>query len=424
MIEIILTAIIIIAFALTIGWFIRRFRITRVHLGVLWVLGFALMLIGGEGILFACGIIILCFASGGFMYYWFFLGVEPTAPLERDRLIIDKHRENMKKKIILSSIILVAVVVVAIFAGCIEEETSVPPTPTLDTIKIDVTSTTWREGKKPYDIYSAMEEKLKKAGFNVVPKGSDVYNATLFVDYREEKGGEYSVGFGSDIFAGYGTNIGCYIQLEHKEFGLLFTKEITASTPFSVSAHGLSLYTEAILDFENRVYFKYIGDIIACKYGTGDEISVLISALINDQSRDTRADAAEVLGEIGDKRAVEPLIDALKDADCMVQWNAAEGLGKIGDKRAIEPLIITLKAENDILRERAAEALGEIGDARAVEPLIGALNDEDEGVRSSAAEALGKIGDVRAVQPLINALKDEDWYVRSSAETALKKIRG
>lgn len=97
LIEIILTAIIITAFALTTGWFIRRFHITRVHLGVLWVLGFALML-SREGILFACGIIILCFASGGFMYYWFFLGVEPTAPLERDRLIIDKHRDETAKR--------------------------------------------------------------------------------------------------------------------------------------------------------------------------------------------------------------------------------------------------------------------------------------------------------------------------------------
>ncbi|MBU4483100.1 MAG: HEAT repeat domain-containing protein [Actinobacteria bacterium] len=39
----------------------------------------------------------------------------------------------------------------------------------------------------------------------------------------------------------------------------------------------------------------------------------------------------------------------------------------------------------------AAVALGNIGDKRAVEPLTEALKDVDEYVRSSAKEALGKI---------------------------------
>ncbi|MGB2727119.1 MAG: HEAT repeat domain-containing protein [Halobacteriota archaeon] len=332
------------------------------------------------------------------------------------------------KKNIVGLIALVAIIAVAIFAGCIEEEvpTSTPtptftptfistptltPIPTLDTIKIDVTSTTWREGEKPYDVYSVVEKKLKKAGFKVVPKDNGVYNATLFVNYREEKDGEYMGG-------GYGTDIKCNIQLVHKNLSLLFEKKIAASTPFLAG----NLYRDAVQNFENKVYFKYLGEILASKYGTGSEVSVIISALINDKSSGTRADAAEVLGEIGDERAVEPLINALRDADYTVQRGAAEALGKIGDKKAVEPLITTLKTEDEYLRERAAEALGEIGDKKAVEPLINALKDEDESVRSSATEALGQIGDARAVEPLIDALKDEDWYVRCNAAEALGEI--
>ena len=44
-----------------------------------------------------------------------------------------------------------------------------------------------------------------------------------------------------------------------------------------------------------------------------------------------------------------------------------------------------------ILRREAAEALVKIGDKRAVEPLIQALKDEDSDVRGGAARALGKI---------------------------------
>lgn len=35
--------------------------------------------------------------------------------------------------------------------------------------------------------------------------------------------------------------------------------------------------------------------------------------------------------------------------------------------------------------------LGQLGDGRAVEPLVAALRDEDESVRESAAEALGRL---------------------------------
>ena len=40
----------------------------------------------------------------------------------------------------------------------------------------------------------------------------------------------------------------------------------------------------------------------------------------------------------------------------------------------------------------AANALGELGDPRAVEPLIKALEDDDPGVRERAEKALVKLG--------------------------------
>jgi hypothetical protein len=57
------------------------------------------------------------------------------------------------------------------------------------------------------------------------------------------------------------------------------------------------------------------------------------------------------------------------------------------------------------VREEVAEALEEIGDLRAVNPLIHVLSDEGGFVRSSVAKALGVIGDQKAVEPLIQARK-------------------
>ena len=53
-----------------------------------------------------------------------------------------------------------------------------------------------------------------------------------------------------------------------------------------------------------------------------------------------------------------------------------------------------------------------VGDERAVEPLIEVLKDEDGHIRSGAAWALGKIRDKRAEEPLVEALKDENEGVR------------
>lgn len=121
------------------------------------------------------------------------------------------------------------------------------------------------------------------------------------------------------------------------------------------------------------------------------------------------------------KGDVKGLIMAMWDRDRDIQWQAARALGNVGDARAVEHLIQALK--NRRIRNDAALSLGQIGDTRAVEPLIEALKDEYELFRSNAARALGLIGDARAVEPLANILSDEDKYVREDAEKALENIK-
>jgi|GEM_PF-2074041 len=156
--------------------------------------------------------------------------------------------------------------------------------------------------------------------------------------------------------------------------------------------------------------------------------SSLVERLIiwlQDPDVEVRGNAAHVLGKIGDARAIEPLILALKDEkdeDGWVSSWAAYALGNIGDDRAVEPLLIALKDKDESTRALAARALGEIGETRAVEPLILALKDENSAVRFQTAEALGKIGETRAVEPLILALKDKNSNTKDKAAQALGRI--
>lgn len=139
------------------------------------------------------------------------------------------------------------------------------------------------------------------------------------------------------------------------------------------------------------------------RIGDAGAVEPLIQALADQESK-VRSSAAVALGEIGDHRAIEPLTRALSDQDKInVRSRATDALTKIG---GIANLIDALKHQNSGVRCSAARALGQPGNARAVEPLIQVLADPDEWVRSVAAESLGKIGDSRAVEPLIQALTD------------------
>ncbi len=89
----------------------------------------------------------------------------------------------------------------------------------------------------------------------------------------------------------------------------------------------------------------------------------------------------------------------------------------------VDELITALSNENSKVRQNAVETLGEVADRRAVEPLAHALTGSDADVRLSAALALGMIGDASGTAPLKFALKNErDEAVRGALETALDMI--
>jgi len=76
-----------------------------------------------------------------------------------------------------------------------------------------------------------------------------------------------------------------------------------------------------------------------------------------------RAMAAEVLGELGDIRAVNILIEKLNDPEMLVRGSSAVALGKIGDRRAIPALrqLAGHSEEVDQVKAFAKGALDQMG---------------------------------------------------------------
>jgi hypothetical protein len=100
--------------------------------------------------------------------------------------------------------------------------------------------------------------------------------------------------------------------------------------------------------------------------------------------------AAEVLGELKDQRAVEPLVAALTDEVGDVRQRAYDSLIKLGGV-AVPSLIPLLVSEEDELRQSATEIIRKIGKP-AVEPMATALVDADERLKSRIMKVLDRMG--------------------------------
>ena len=187
-------------------------------------------------------------------------------------------------------------------------------------------------------------------------------------------------------------------------------------------------------------------------------VEPLITVLqANDSPWGARRAAVDALEQIGDVRAVQPLLEALRFDD-ISPADISAGLLEMGEA-AVDPLIFTLRNnENSEIRsqvtillkdlhaplaipaliemlEREKDAtarnamvyaLGEFRDARAIEPLIAIVSDTDPALREEAVRSLGQIGEEiespRIIDALAARLGDEDWGTWQSAAEMLIRL--
>jgi HEAT repeat protein len=133
---------------------------------------------------------------------------------------------------------------------------------------------------------------------------------------------------------------------------------------------------------------------------------------------------AEALVRFGEV-AVPELLGLLADeAHPAGRVWAARILGHVAATAAVEPLVALLHARNDLLRIAAAASLGQIQDRRALQPLVQAtLRDPAPQVRAQAAGAVARIEAEGAVDVLVAALADPDYVTRLRALEAFENIQ-
>jgi hypothetical protein len=186
---------------------------------------------------------------------------------------------------------------------------------------------------------------------------------------------------------------------------------------------GSSVVSEVVRLLDHEVQYvrehaaKILGDI-----GDRQAIDSLRTTYKKDSSWEVRWAAASALGRLGDTDA---LWIALKDSEEHVWLYAAEQLGKLNDDRFIEPLLAIFKdsQQKRDFRLAALQTLSEMNKPQIATSLIDLLAHGDPFVRGGAADTLGYIKDPSAASALVKLLNDPDAKVRAFAQGALAKIQ-
>jgi HEAT repeat protein len=131
-------------------------------------------------------------------------------------------------------------------------------------------------------------------------------------------------------------------------------------------------------------------------------VEILVEQL-HGEDWTARCDAARLLGQSRDLRAVDALLPDLSDSDWRVRRNAAQALGALRNKQAVGPLIQALKDRTMTVRQRAIVALGRIKDTRALPVLLEILL-ENRHESYDANKAIHKFGK-KALPEIVKAFK-------------------
>ena len=232
-----------------------------------------------------------------------------------------------------------------------------------------------------------------------------------------------------------------YILLNSKNYDLLqgIIKQADAhraGTTLGILLDILLLRNVQRDDSDEQINLRALCAKAISNYKDNSTLGALLYCLNNkDENYKIRLACADALGRIGDKYAVAPLINVVKDDEeksVYVKESAAFALGLIGDASAIDPLVAIMEAKQGIcdkfsfLKEKIIEVLGKlnINNDKVLRVLKSSLMDSSPLVRINAIEALMNSDYSEASDLIRSALKDEDEEVQKNALIALYNLTG
>ncbi len=134
-------------------------------------------------------------------------------------------------------------------------------------------------------------------------------------------------------------------------------------------------------------YIVYAGNKFYYKKSDGKDINDKINAI-------------KAISKLKSNATVRILVDLLWSNKSSIRAAAAEALGNIGDKVALDFLLLRLEDNSHLVRMAVAESLGKIGDTKVIPFLVKLLNTNNKSLKIAAIISIVKINDPEGIKLL------------------------
>lgn len=188
------------------------------------------------------------------------------------------------------------------------------------------------------------------------------------------------------------------------------------------------LINSLLASINSEEMINYVGDILDHNQEIDEEIlfeykelldrsaiSPLISVLGRLKTIYGRKRVITILVDLG-RKDIQTLAKGLYDSRWYVVRNILYILRQIGDKRAVEYLIDTVRHPDSRVRREAIKAIGELKNPLALQLLKDCLNDYDPSIRKISVKALSNYGSETAKRIILVKMNEKDFHNREFHE--------
>ncbi|MBD3195222.1 MAG: hypothetical protein GF317_09215 [Candidatus Lokiarchaeota archaeon] len=153
-----------------------------------------------------------------------------------------------------------------------------------------------------------------------------------------------------------------------------------------------------------------------------DTTKLIINELSNEDLG-VKHSAIKALGVIGDKLAVRPLLELLKDKNPKTRRYTVRSLKRLlGTSKSIKRLQNLLTSHNLIERREAIILVGLLKDSDSLDQLISFLDSKNARIRRASYKSILKLIDTESISKIYDALKSKKWQIRRWSAKILYKL--
>lgn len=186
-------------------------------------------------------------------------------------------------------------------------------------------------------------------------------------------------------------------------------------------AVGFALIQPAVTDSNARVRYGAVCQLAVLGHQDLSKAQVLLRERLQDSEPDVQAVAADAIAALKLTGAFEDL-QALytRSSEWLVRFSIVAALGELGDPRGFDLLMDAFNSGEDLLQTVAVGAFGELGDDRAVPLLISLTSHPDWQIRYRLVQALSQFSGPQVQAALQHLAQDDLPQIANEAQGHLQ----